>query len=392
MTQEDIVNAAFRVWGRELYKTTSLSMVAQGLGVTKQALYRHFANKEALLDAMCGHFFDHYAEALRKTYDQVYQVPQGIERLLVMSRGITEYYARNREYFVFFLFLVSGNKESYRNLREQLERRGISLGRIRTYIPGGDEYPPVIQMAGLTAIFTTALFHKARSNAGGAVPPDKEIDVVVTQTEKKIAGGLRFDREDIDALEYERLEALIGGADEPYEDDGLLKAVAGAVAEVGPWVASMDMVARRSGLSKSGLYAHFKSKQDMLGQLFMTEVDRIAHRADVYARMSAVPAERLYLAVLSIADYLRSRPEILIALNWTRIQRLDLRITVPRLIYDIFADIRFHKTRDDGGTSPETAADWILFLIVDTLMRRPGGLDFAGIPDRSIRILFRFLT
>jgi AcrR family transcriptional regulator len=41
----------------------------------------------------------------------------------------------------------------------------------------------------------------------------------------------------------------------------------------------MEMVARRSGLSKSGLYAHFKNKQDMLNRFFITEFTRIANYA-----------------------------------------------------------------------------------------------------------------
>ena len=52
MNQEDILQAAFLVWGREAYKKMSLSDVAQELAVTKPALYRHFRNKEALLEAM----------------------------------------------------------------------------------------------------------------------------------------------------------------------------------------------------------------------------------------------------------------------------------------------------------------------------------------------------
>jgi AcrR family transcriptional regulator len=392
MTQEDIINAAFGVWGRDLYKTTSLAKLAQDLGVTKTALYRHFPGKEALLDAMYDQFFDHYAAAIGRALDQIRRIQDGVERLLAMVRHIIEYYARHREYFVFSLIQVAGNKNPCHNMKEQLNRRGVPLDEMRDYIPGGNEYPPVVQMAGVSAVFCTALFHKARGKTETEPPGDKQISVFITQIEEKMSSGLGFNREDIDALDYERLEGILGSADESYGNDGLLKAVAGAVAEAGPWNASMDMVARRSGLSKSGLYAHFKSKQDMLGQLFMTEVDRIAHRADVYARMSTVPAERLYLAVLSIADYLRSRPEILVTLDWIRIQRLDLRITVPQLIYDIFGKLKLHEALGKENMSPEVISQWILFLTVEILMRRPDGMDFADLSNRSVRILFRFIA
>jgi AcrR family transcriptional regulator len=62
MNKTDIIEKALHVWGREMYKTTSLSRLAQALGVTKPALYRHFANKKALLDGIYGYYCDHYAQ------------------------------------------------------------------------------------------------------------------------------------------------------------------------------------------------------------------------------------------------------------------------------------------------------------------------------------------
>jgi AcrR family transcriptional regulator len=309
-----------------------------------------------------------------------------------MVRSITEYYAQNREYFIFSLIQVLGNKDTRHNMIKQMERRGVFLDEMREYISKGNDHPTMVFMARITAIFYTALFHKIKHTDECAAIPDQEINVFVAQTEKKIVGGLGFNREAIDSLNYGRLEDILGTEDEPYEDNGLLKAVAGVVAEMGPWNASMDMVARRSGLSKSGLYAHFKSKQDMLGQLFYTEINHIARRADAHVRMSAVPAEQLYLVILSIADYFRRRPAILIALDWIRIQRMDIHFAAPRLIYDIFADLRLHDPEGAGDTSPELITHWILFLIVSALMHRPNGMDFADFSNRSIRMLFRFIS
>jgi AcrR family transcriptional regulator len=38
MTKQDIIKAAFRAWGRELYQTMSLTQIADELNVTKPAL------------------------------------------------------------------------------------------------------------------------------------------------------------------------------------------------------------------------------------------------------------------------------------------------------------------------------------------------------------------
>ena len=91
----------------------------------------------------------------------------------------------------------------------------------------------------------------------------------------------------------------------------------------------MELVARRSGLSKSGLYAHFKSREEMLGRLFTVEFDRIAAVMEDRISRGETVAERSYLAMASAAFYLSSRPDILLALDWIRVQRIDLGMLMP---------------------------------------------------------------
>ncbi|GHT88503.1 hypothetical protein FACS1894137_16850 [Spirochaetia bacterium] len=264
---------------------------------------------------------------------------------------------------------------------------------------------------------------------------DAEIERFISFVEGVISQGLGFDKKLVDALDFEALEKPGTYPMPPEgENEALLKAVASAVAEAGPWNASMEMVARRSGLSKSSLYAHFKNKADMLGRMFFTEFDRIVDYAELGKSRSGVPEEQFYLAMAAIVNYLRSRPEILIALDWVRTRRLDLGIHAPpSRIYRIFADIKLKGAGEDGpeltgetgvslqgetgvslqsetggsltgetgvsltgetGVSlqGETLAQWILFLIVNTLMRRPEGMSFSEVPNESFRILYRFIV
>jgi AcrR family transcriptional regulator len=169
--------------------------------------------------------------------------------------------------------------------------------------------------------------------------------------------------------------------------------VAAAVAEAGPWNASMDMVARRSGLSKSGLYAHFKNKQDMLAQLFITEFERILHYVELNKEKSEVPLEKLYLTIITAANYLRARPEILAAIGWIKTRKLDLgRPALPR-IYRLLSNIdrKIQDIRqDDPDSETGRNSQWLLFLIVNMLTSRPSGVDWVS--DESFRILFRFMA
>jgi AcrR family transcriptional regulator len=422
MTNADIIKAAFKVWGRELYKTTSLADLARELGVSKPALYRHFKDKQALLDAMYTSYFDDYAAFIKADYDRAMAAADKTEGHFIMMRRITEYYIRNGDAFFFSLIQVFGHRKMDAVL-DQMVRRGVDIRKLVRIEEKLAAYPSKIQLSVVTLTFWIAHFHHY-SHKPGEIPSETQVQRTLAAVEQRIACGLGLAEDRLEAIDYEDLEKRSAGTVyEATPETDLLRAVAGAVAEAGPWNASMEMVARRSGLSKSSLYAHFKSKQDMMAQLFLTEFDRIINYAELNLKTSAVPEEQLYLAIISIADYLRSRPEILVALDWIRTRRFDLGLTFPVRLYRSITNIPLDAFRerqndkavvDTGGADAgeETPADWlaqwILFLIVNTLIRCPlpmmprgaksqglealGVRSFTEIPNDSFRILYRFIA
>jgi AcrR family transcriptional regulator len=393
MTQQDIIEAAFRAWGLELYRTTSLTQLAQTLGVTKPALYRHFRNKEAVLEAMSRYFFDDFVRFTKPAFHDALDNADADQGFILMIRAIIEYYVRYPFMFVFSLVRIFGNQEKEQDIRRQYLSRGIDVRRLWNPEEIRLNYPsrPQLVMASIT--FLIALFHKNRMDRFEELS-EGEIQRFISFVEVTVFYGLRFNKEKIDALDYEKLEKA-GEYQTVEREDGLFKAVAEAVAEAGPWNASMEMVARRSGLSKSGLYAHFKSKQDMLGQLFLTEFDRIVNYAEGEMGRSGVREEQIYLAITAIAKYLQAKPEILIALDWIRTRRLEFGLAVPSRIHRLFADLCFRKHSgifSGFENEGEVISQWILFLIVSTLMRKPGEFSFSDLPLNSFRILYRFIV
>jgi AcrR family transcriptional regulator len=386
MTKDDIIKTAFRVWGGELYQNTSLTQLARELGVSKPALYRHFKNKQALRDAMYTSFFDDYAAAIKAVYDRALGADNKTEGLFIVMRAIVAYYVQKPEAFIFSLAQVYGGRE-LENMSAQMLSRGIMLGHFLNGDSGA--YPPKIQLIIASLTFWVAHFHRFEHDLNEA-PSEAMVAGVISAVEEKISQGLSrglgFKREAVEALDFEGLESLIPPAEGGDDDtERLLKAVASVVAEVGPWNASMDMVARRSGLSKSGLYAHFKSKQDMLRQMFLSVLDRIVAYAKAGVRLSAVPEEQLYLAIIFTMDYLCAHPEVLVAVDWLRTRRIDLGIAAAPDLSRLFGDI-------DGGALPEPTSGWILFLMVNALMRRPAGRDFSSLPRECCRILYKFIV
>jgi AcrR family transcriptional regulator len=391
MNKTDIIEAALQVWGREMYKTTSLSRLSQALGVTKPALYRHFSNKKALMDGIYGYYCDHYAGYMKESWDKAVESRDRSQGLLLVAQTIAEYYARHKYIFIFYLFEVYGNKDREGDILNQFALRGMDAKKHWPFLSGKEERPNWVRLIVATVFFFVAGFHKSRAG-NSADPAEAELQKFLSGAEGIISGGLGFDRKLVGALDFGELERT-GNRCLPPEGEGLLKAVAGAVAQAWPWNASMGMVARHSGLSKSTLYAHFKNKADMLRRMFLSEFDRILRQAELGKSLSAKPEEQFYLAIVAIANYLRSRPEILVVMDWMRARRLDPGFSESPGIYRLFAGIEM-KGPGLAALDPtgETMARWVFFLIVDTLMRRPGGSSFPEASDASFRILYKFVA
>jgi AcrR family transcriptional regulator len=255
-------------------------------------------------------------------------------------------------------------------------------------------------------IYTTLIFFMASFHMKGKSlvnePSEATISKIIDMISNITGQGLGYGIDEINGLDYERLEDSIVGTINNIEGDPLLKAVAGAVAEAGPWEASMEQVARRSGLSKSSLYCHFKNKQDMLHQLFVTELGRIIDFAKQGIRQSAVPQEQLYLGIFSIVEYLRSKPDILVALDWIRNRRINIKPAgsmedrPPHVFQRLFEDINCIRANTPQGSEvlieESWLSPWILFLVVNTLMQGKSGRVVENVPNDDIRFLHRFLT
>jgi len=160
----------------------------------------------------------------------------------------------------------------------------------------------------------------------------------------------------------------------------------------------MDMVAKRMGLSKSSLYGHFKNRKDMLRRLFLNEFKRIIEFARQGISLSAVPAEQLYLGIYSIAFYLRSRHEILEALNWIRTRKLDLGKPEKKMeiFFRLFEDVEIEPFKKSGEDEKRRLSHLILFLLINILMRpfmsENKNLSVKDVRNDDIRLLYKFTT
>jgi len=405
MTKLKIVDAAFKVWGRKFYQKNSLSQLAKELKVSKPALYRHFTSKQALLAAMTDRFFDDFAASTRTDFEQAQKATDVDEGIFTLLRSIASFFARDVYALAFSIINLYDQKLDGGEIAKRLKERGADMQELYRIIEKKYKVDPaLIQMILATLTFLMSFFHKTK-NSFENTPSEDEIQNIILTVCTSIKRGLGYNREKISAIDFEKLENQVNETMHSAEPEPMFKAVAEAVAEAGPWDASMEMVARRMGLSKSSLYGHFKNRKDMLRRLFMGEFKRIISFARQGIGLSANTAEQLYLGIYSIAVYLRSRPEILITLGWIRTRKLDLGKPDKKFeMFRLFEDVDIEPIKDRGEEVKQQVSHWIFFLLINILMRpkqeknedgwfnTKTGIPDSNIDNNDIRLLFKFIT
>lgn len=400
MTKQDIIRAASIVWGKALYKKMNLTEVAKYLGVTKPALYRHFSSKEALLDGLYKDFFDRYAAFLEQVLPVVQKKAALQDQVVYVAKNMADYFIKNKYDFIFFLNLVIGQEKPGRILKQELKLRGIQIEELDAFC-GKKESLSLLQMVSVTVVFSVALFHFERmhmvdevSEEAAAVAAENVADLVL---EGFCSSHVLCNMPDFPSLDRAFSE-LQNRLQQDVPNRGvasaqLLDAVARAIAEVGPWEASMEFVAKKAGLSKSGLYAHFASKEEMFRQLFLNEFDALADLLEQALTLSADAMAQLYLTMRSAADYLRIHRDILLVMDWVRLQRIDLGILIPERGLTLFSFTKALPLRPYlKNWDNLTLASWILFFVVNQLMVEMRlGIDETD-SQQNLHDLFTYMT
>ena len=111
-----IIDTAFKVWGDNFFYSTSLSSLADALGMTKPALYRYFKNKDAILLAMKDDLIDKYQGLLKKS-----GAGGDLDALLVAyTENAVRFFAGNYYYYRFFVLKLINMKQDIKLLFKEM--------------------------------------------------------------------------------------------------------------------------------------------------------------------------------------------------------------------------------------------------------------------------------
>jgi AcrR family transcriptional regulator len=124
--KDQIIAAASKVFTEEGYDSLSMRRVAQEAGCSQMAMYRHFDNKEALIQHICTQVYSEFAAKMQREIDAEDDPWQRLQRLIPalirFAMSYPEHYA--------LIFLVRHSDPTVSADRERLGKDFIACMRL----------------------------------------------------------------------------------------------------------------------------------------------------------------------------------------------------------------------------------------------------------------------
>ncbi|ROR65445.1 TetR/AcrR family transcriptional regulator [Agrococcus jenensis] len=164
-----------------------------------------------------------------------------------------------------------------------------------------------------------------------------------------------------------------------YDRDSMLEVVVAAFNERGYDATSLGVIAERLGLSKSAIYHHFASKEQMLEVALAQALDALEAVFDAPEATSGPVVDRIRYVVRSAVLVLCERkPFVTLLLRLRGNTPIELEAMRRRREIDRKLRLLFEASRDEGTLRPDMdprIAERLTFGMVNSIAEwyRPGG-------------------
>ena len=128
-TKQLILDAAFSFYKQPCFKDFSMSQLAAKVGISKTAIYRHFKNKDAVVENMKEQFFDIFYAQLSTIQNKNLDSKTFNEKII----KIISFFAENSQYINYFIILHAQIKDFEKKVCDELRSKGLEDGIAKFY-------------------------------------------------------------------------------------------------------------------------------------------------------------------------------------------------------------------------------------------------------------------
>ncbi len=299
-TRERIVEAAFSFYGDFVFEKVSLSRIADRVGISKPAIFKHFKTKDALLEEMDERVFSHLTTVLQDMDPLLRDGRLGDALSLIIGQ-----LARNREETFYLFSTLPGI--TIDSVLMRLRTRGVSL-LDDIFNPDGsvkdkDRYLLTVFASSTFLYFLLLWFSSSEGRGSGDASP------FIGKFNAFIQEGLR----DLGGLpDGGGLEAACDrGMSAAQPVNRAFSALVSVIGKKGIQGVTVEAIAGELGRAKSSLYSSFKSKDDMLRSLINEELSNLYATVLESIRGLDECGERVYAIMRTSMLYFIARPGIL---------------------------------------------------------------------------------
>ncbi len=378
LNREQIIEAAFRAWGRTFFMRTGLDLVARELGVTKPAMYRYFRNKDEVIYAL-EEDYDRLSEQYIVTPLQSLQASSKVEAESVIRTyftGVFRLFEEHPYHYPFFLRRIIGrllrDGTDVRNMRHRTTTLLVSLFSTARHLPAGETVAAVRYLTMSAVFWMTHHYRKTLDQSAAedqvfqpesfSLGSERRANLIDDATRHFMHG---FAPNILPRIDFDGVDRIATIAPEEIpQPDRVMTAITAVVEEYGYADATVERIAAQLGRSKSSLYHYFANRDEMLSRMLMEFQERFAAIASLRFRQLACDDERLYGLFVLLADWAVLSPGAAIVENWVRESNIEVQIPHTQLVElkKIYTFITDMLVQGELAGSPDDAFGILQFV------------------------------
>ncbi len=319
-TKERILDAAFSFFGdASRYAIFTLNEVAEKVGISKTAIYRHFKNKEDLFLEMENFFMDRLVEYLSKFK------PDGEN--IVPFAEVIQFFTENPDYVNWLMTNYSFRRDFERELAQNLADRGVSsfsgydIDEDGSVIVKKPEEFIRSEYCG-TSIFLFIKLRRHLIDLGEKVTSADDfakkmvsfllfgLEKSVKKTDLLYPSKIREERfAELDKISDINEEVLL-------TEDKIFKALARVIEKHSIYGVTVEKIASELNMAKSSLYEYFDNKNEMIRNVIERQFSVLEMLISENITEARNFTEYMYISMRTEFCFFKIRPSIIPVCTW----------------------------------------------------------------------------
>ena len=319
-TKEISLDTAFSFLEDPRYSAFSMNELAAKVGISKPAIYRHFKNKEDLLDAMENRIVDNMANLLKNVGSK------DLETSKKSIAGLVQYFIENPSHINYYIAQMSQNANYEEHLFQKLCERQVSFiaennnAYLATFKSDMQLFAKHI-FCGMSLFYFVKLQEKLRCAGKIAKTPENFSENVVSL----LVNGLSESTE-IESpihpvhISDERRREIIKlceiSEDSFPAENRIFTALASVIKKYKISGVTVERIADELGMAKSSLYEYFDNKNQMIKCLINKELSLLHTIINENIIEAENFTEYVLIKMYSELEYFLHRPSIIPICGW----------------------------------------------------------------------------